>query len=220
MGIKHGSAIEHVVFGLYGVLVDWDPRLALEGFYPDGVVDMFFDPTDEWGFHRYDELLQVGWSETKILADYESTHGPAVAWVFRMYFERFSKTIKGIVPGMDELVTELASSDELHLWGLTNSTQRNVNTVLELIPQIRQLNGIVISGQECLRKPDDLIFQVMLRRFDIKPDRTIFIDTCQESVEAAQRSGIRGIIFETAERLRLQLAQLGVRVCSDENTLN
>ncbi len=76
-----------VMFGYCGVLIDWRPRRTIEGLYPAGVVDMFFDPADPHGVAYYDDLADLGWSEERIIADYEREHGPAVAWIMRLYFE-------------------------------------------------------------------------------------------------------------------------------------
>lgn len=66
-----------VMFGYCGVLIDWRPRRTIEGLYPAGVVDMFFDPADPHGVAYYDDLADLGWSEERIIADYEREHGPA-----------------------------------------------------------------------------------------------------------------------------------------------
>lgn len=206
--VKNRS-IENVVFDFGGVLVDWDPHLSLQGAYPDGVIDMFLDPTDEWGFWRYNELSHVGWSESKILNDYESTHGPAVAWVFRTYFEGYRKALKRMMPGMGELLEELQSNG-IHLWGLTNSTKQYVDAMFEMFAPMRLLEGTVISSQEGLRKPDKLVYQVMLRRFQIEPERTVFVDDCPKNVNAAQQLGIRSFVFRDSRTFRTQLRELGI----------
>ena len=72
-----------VMFDYCGVLIDWRPRRTIEGLYPAGVVDMFFDPADPHGVAYYDDLADLGWSEERIIADYEREHGPAVAWIMR-----------------------------------------------------------------------------------------------------------------------------------------
>ncbi len=76
-----------VMFDYCGVLIDRRARRTIEGLYPAGVVDMFFDPADPHGVAFYDDLADLGWSEERIIADYEREHGPAVAWIMRLYFE-------------------------------------------------------------------------------------------------------------------------------------
>ncbi|BDR55098.1 haloacid dehalogenase [Bombiscardovia apis] len=203
--------VENVVFDFGGVLVDWNPRPTLDGLYPDGVVDMFFDRSDEWGFWRYNDLSDLGWSDEKILADYEHTHGPAVAWVYRQYFAHYRQAIQGMIPGMGELI-EALKSQGIHVWGLTNSTGKYVDAILDAFEPIRALEGIVISAEERLHKPDPLLFQVMLRRFMIEARSTVFVDDNPSNVKAAQDQGMRAIAFTGADQCRTQLAQYGLIV--------
>ncbi|BDR52512.1 haloacid dehalogenase [Bombiscardovia nodaiensis] len=204
-----GRQISNIVFDFGGVLLNWDPRLALEGFYPDGVIDMVLDRRDEWGFWRFNDLCDSGWSQEKILADYESDHGPAVAWVLRTYFDHLDRSLTSVIPGMDQLVRELSAAG-LHLWGLTNASRESVDAGLEKFEILRLMEGIVVSADECLRKPDPLIYQVMLRRFRITAEQTLFIDDRPENVRAAQALGIHSLLFTGADQIKRDLRQLGI----------
>lgn len=94
------GTITDVIFDYCDVLLDWRPRIPLEGQYPPGVIDMFFSDDDPHGFRYYDRLSDSGWDEERILSDYETEHGPAVAWVFRIYFERQRLALAGLQSGM------------------------------------------------------------------------------------------------------------------------
>ena len=64
------ATITDVIFDYCDVLLDWRPRIPLEGQYPPGVIDMFFSADDPHGFRYYDRLSDSGWDEERILADY------------------------------------------------------------------------------------------------------------------------------------------------------
>ncbi|WP_029678029.1 hypothetical protein [Bifidobacterium sp. 7101] len=105
-----------ILLALPGTLVDWDPRRALVGQYPDGVVDMVLDPEDPWGFACVRRQINLGVDPQQALADYEATHGPAVAWVVRVCLENYTLAVKGLLPGASELLGDLRRAG-LTLWG-------------------------------------------------------------------------------------------------------
>lgn len=136
-----------VMFGYCGVLIDWRPRRTIEGLYPAGVVDMFFDPADPHGVAYYDDLADLGWSEERIIADYEREHGPAVAWIMRLYFEFQRLGFYDMIDGMPTLMRDLHARG-VRLWGLTNFTVRGVREMHGKYPWLNLLGGTVISAQE------------------------------------------------------------------------
>ncbi|WP_300765958.1 HAD family phosphatase [uncultured Bifidobacterium sp.] len=193
-----------IVFDFCGVLVDWRPERALEGQYPQGVIDMFFDSADPYGFDHYDRLSDLGWSDERVLEDYEAHHGPAVAWVFRTYFEHRDRAIVGMIPGMADVLRDLARQG-LRLWGLTNFTTEFVDVARHVCPELSLLRGVVVSSQESVAKPDPEIYRRAQERYALDPDRTVFIDDRAENVDAARSVGWWGIEFAGVEDLRSRL---------------
>lgn len=202
---KSSTQITDVIFDMCGVLIDWQSRLALEGQYPDGVIDMFLDPQDPWGFDYYDTMENVGWSKERILSEYEIHHGPAVAWVYRVYFERRRLALKSLVLGMGKLLVDLKAHG-IRLWGLTNFMTVNMNMALEAFPELNLLEDIVISSEEKIRKPDPEIYRRAINRFAVVPEHTLFVDDDFRNVAAARNVGLQAVRFQSAEALREYLS--------------
>ncbi|WP_314688567.1 HAD family phosphatase [uncultured Bifidobacterium sp.] len=196
--------VTDVVFDFCGVLLDWRPRLTLEGQYPSGVIDMVMDPGDPWGFDHYDALLDSGWSEERVLEDYGRHHGPAVAWVLRVYLERQDRAFAGMIPGMEALLEDCRARG-LRLWGLTNFTTRAVSAARGMFPALGRLGDVLISSEEGILKPDPRIYRRALDRWDLDPTSTAFVDDRFENVETARRLGMTGIRFEGEPSLRRRL---------------
>lgn len=195
------ATITDVIFDYCDVLLDWRPRIPLESQYPPGVIDMFFSADDPHGFRYYDWLSDSGWDEERILADYEIEHGPAVAWVFRIYFERQRLALAGLQPGMGELLRELDASG-VRLWGLTNFTTKYVRAAHELFPELNLLRDTVVSSEEGILKPDPEIYRRAIARFGVDPAATLFVDDKPANVEAARGLGLNGEVFGGVDRLR------------------
>lgn len=57
-------------------------------------------------------------------------------------------------------------------------------------------NGIVLSAFEKLVKPNKEIYELILNRFNLKAEESIFIDDRLENVEAAKKVGINAFQFD------------------------
>lgn len=198
-----------ILFALPGALVDWDPRRALVGQYPDGVIDMVLDPKDPWGFACVSRQINLGVDPQQALADYETTHGPAVAWVVRVCLENYTLAVKGLLPGASELLEDLRRAG-LTLWGLAASTRQLIESVSEVLSPLFVLKGVLISSQEHLDLSDPLFYLLALRRFAISPGHAIFVDADPEHVAVADRLGMEGIVARDISSLRQLLRQRGV----------
>ncbi|MCH3973927.1 MULTISPECIES: hypothetical protein [Bifidobacterium] len=200
--------ITDVVFGWYGVMVERLPRLVLEGQYPSGVIDMVLDTDDIWGFDYYDAMLECGWSEERVLADYEQHHGPAVAWVLRVYLERRRLALHAVMPGMGAMLCDLRSR-RIRMWALANAAAVDYDMALEQFPELGALSGSIVSARERLRMPDPVLMHRAEERFGrlgLDVSRTLYVDTDTRSVEVARQAGWRGVVFQDAGQLRRELA--------------
>lgn len=190
-----------VMFDYCGVLIDWRPRRTIEGLYPAGVVDMFFDPADPHGVAYYDDLADLGWSEERVIADYEREHGPAVAWIMRLYFEFQRLGFYDMIDGMPTLMRDLHARG-VRLWGLTNFTVRGVREMHGKYPWLNLLGGTVISAQEGVAKPDPRIYDIAIGRFHLDPAQMLFVDDNACNVLAARAAGLQAVRFESAAQIR------------------
>ena len=56
----------------------------------------------------------------------------------------------------------------------------------EEYPFLKKFNGLIISGEEKLCKPDKKIYELAIKRFNLNPKKTIFIDDKHENIIAAK----------------------------------
>ena len=74
------------------------------------------------------------------------------------------------------------------------------------------VDGGILSYRENLIKPDPAIYQLLMERYDLNPEESIFIDDTPQNVEAARKLGIHGIEFHTREQVLQEMAELGVTI--------
>lgn len=81
----------------------------------------------------------------------------------------------------------------MRLYLLSNYPQRGYERLRERFAgRFAAFDGEVISCQVHLLKPEPEIYQCLLDRYSLNPERTLFIDDTLENVEGAIRQGIHG----------------------------
>ena len=75
---------------------------------------------------------------------------------------------------------------------------------------MQYFDGIVVSGNENTRKPFPKIYQIILDRYKITPEKSVFIDDRFENISGAELMGIQGIHFKNPFQLKNDLLKLGI----------
>lgn len=107
--------------------------------------------------------------------------------------------------GMEQLI------DALHQKGypcylLSNFAER-FTEVRDQVPAIQKLDGMVVSYQIHMLKPDRDIFEHTFQTFDILPEETLFVDDSPGNIAAAQQLGMETHLFRSPEILLQDLQQ-------------
>ena len=209
-GSSHESTIDDVIFDFCGVLVDWRPRLALEGMFPQEAIDDFLADDDRCGFMYFDDLHDGGMDYGRLCDAYEEEYGPRLGAMMRAYARNVDRTLVGTMPGMMPLIADLKARG-VGVWGLTNWGRDTWPVMERRFPElIGLLDGVVVSGIEGLKKPDRGIFDLAVSRFGLVRERAVFVDDSPYNVDGARAAGLRAIRFTSADETSRWLADRGV----------
>ena len=197
-----GEADEHapvstVVFDLGNVLLDWDPTYVIGR---DDVVALDID-----GVQRQ---LDQGVAVDQVRARWRADHATQASTIDR-YFDAWDRTVAGPIDGTVAILDDLRTAG-LRLYVLSNFSGTLFRRIRHRFPFLDWFDGLVISGDEGVIKPDAAIYRLLIDRYDLVPRRTVFIDDRPENVEAGRAAGLLGIEFTTAAALRAQLQNLAV----------
>ncbi|MEY2421222.1 MAG: 2-haloacid dehalogenase [Acidimicrobiaceae bacterium] len=201
-----GAAVDAVVFDLGGVLIDWNPRYLYRQLFDDDVAMEDFLAnvcTLEW--HVAHDL---GHSTAVSCAELARQH-PEHAAMILAWAERTEDMIGGAIDETVEILAELKAAG-VPCYILSNMEPETFPLRVERFEFLHWFDGHVISGMEGLVKPDPKIFRQLLRRFDLQPSRTLFIDDSPVNVEAAAAIGIHAVLFESPAQLRAHLENVGL----------
>ncbi|TPF92659.1 HAD family phosphatase [Bifidobacterium sp. UTBIF-78] len=196
--------VNDVIFDFCGVLVDWQPRRALDGLFPEEDVAAFFADDDRCGFMYYDDLHDRGTDYPELLPAYEEEYGAQLAQMMRTYAAHIDRTLVGPMPGMPELLADLKRRS-VRVWGLTNWGRDTWPVMAGRFPQlIEALDGVVVSGRDGdgAAKPDETFFSLALERFSVDRATTLFVDDSPYNIDGARAAGLPAIRFVDAAGVR------------------
>jgi 2-haloacid dehalogenase len=194
-----------VVFDLGGVLVDWDPRYLYRRLMPEDEVEDFLDEVD---FLAWNRRADAGASWAQTVAEHAELF-PHRRDLLAAYPERFTDSLQGEVPGTVQVLRDL-HDDGVRLLALTNWSAETFPHARAMFAFLTLFEDVVVSGQEGVAKPDPEVFRLVLDRFGLDPARTVFVDDSARNVAAAEAAGLVGVRFHDAERLRVDLRELGL----------
>ncbi len=196
-----------VIFDLGGVLIDWDPRHLYRKLLAgdEAAIEKFLATvcTHEW--NRGQDAGRSFAEGARLL----KVKHPHYAELIEAYGTRFDETMAGPIVGAVEILAALHKRGT-PLYGLSNFSAETFPLAFERFEFLRWFEGIVISGEVGVIKPDPRIYEIMLARFEIDPHKAVYIDDVAINAEAARPFGIHGIHFTTPSALREELVRLAL----------
>jgi 2-haloacid dehalogenase len=198
---------ETVVFDLGGVLIDWNPRYLYRQLFDgdEAAMEAFLAEvtTAEWNGQQ-----DAGRTWAEAVAVLTREH-PQHAGLIAAYADRWSETLGEAIHPTVEILDELRRAG-VRLFALSNWSAETFPMARPRYPFLEWFDGLVISGEVGIAKPDARLFQHLLETYELDPETTVFIDDAEANVRAAEDLGFHAIRFEGAPALRRRLAELGL----------
>jgi 2-haloacid dehalogenase len=197
--------INTIIFDFGGVLIDWNPRYMYQDeFEENSEMEDFLSKvcTDDWNLQQdKGRSLAEG---TRILQEKFPEHVAKI----HLFYDQWEKMIKGHIPQNVTLLQEL--KEKYKLYGLTNWSAETFPIVFKRFSFFTLFDGIVISGEEKLIKPDKKIFELMLERYHLEAKNSVFIDDNINNIQAAKEIGFVTIHVLEKTDLKSELDTLGL----------
>jgi 2-haloacid dehalogenase len=202
--------IDTIIFDLGGVLIDWNPKYVYRDVFngDEEKVDWFLNTicTSEWNeAHDAGRPLKQG---TELLVnqfpEYES-------WI-RIYYDRWPDMLGGAIADTVDLLLQLKQTTPYKLYALTNWSAETFPVALERFGFLSYFEGIVVSGAEATRKPFPEIYEITLTRYNIVPEKAVFIDDNKDNVRAAEEMGMKGVHFKDTSQLVDALRTMNITI--------
>ena len=111
-----------------------------------------------------------------------------------------------------EIFRKLKASGQYKIYALTNWSAETFGIAKDRFEFLNWFDGIVVSGDEKMRKPQPEFYNILLNRYDVKTEESLFIDDNYRNILAARELGISSIHFTSAAELAQQLPEYGVMI--------
>ena len=183
--------IRNIIFDLFGVIARFDTEgyYALHGISPSDQAILRREVFRSLEFAMGDR----GTISEEAAADAICARLPdRLHEAVRDFIYRRNRALLPI-PGMEALLQRLKGHG-CRLFLLSN-TSKAFHRFRARIPGIALFDGVLISADAGLVKPDPAIFRLACERFGILPCESAFIDDSPMNAEAAQYVGMKACVF-------------------------
>ncbi|WP_454804616.1 HAD family hydrolase [Mucilaginibacter phyllosphaerae] len=199
--------INTIIFDLGAVLIDWNPRHLYRKLFTDklAIKDFLTNiTTSDWNEEQdAGRSLQEG---TNLLIQQYPQHEDNI----RAFYGRWDEMLGDAIEGTVELLKQLKQSGKYKVYALTNWSAETFPIAVERYHFLNWFDGIVVSGTEKIRKPAPAFYQLLLDRYQVKAKNALFIDDNLRNILAAEKMGIKSILFTSPQQLKRELSIIKV----------
>ncbi len=198
--------MKDIVFDLGGVLIDWNPRyLYRKVFSTEKEMDWFLTNvcTSQWNTQQ--DAGRPFEQGIKLLED----KFPEYKFAINFYYSRWEEMLGGEIAGSVEILRELKNRG-YRVYALTNWSAETFPIAQKNYDFLKWFDGIVVSGEEKLVKPDPVIYSRLLERYQLKAPNCVFIDDNAANISKAADLGFETILFTDPEALRSTLVSRAI----------
>ena len=199
--------IRNIVFDLGGVLIDWNPRYVYRHIFDteEEVEDFLTNITVmEWNVQQ-DAGRPLSEATQMLIAEH-----PKWKKEIEAYYGRWEEMLGGAIDGTVDILKKCVDDKRYSVLALTNWSAETFPIAQKHYDFLTWFEGIVVSGEEKCIKPDPEIYNILLSRYNLIPEETVFIDDNMNNIQAAQALNIHGIHFTSPAELAKDLTRLSV----------
>ena len=210
LGLKSHSMsvpkIPSIIFDFGGVLLDWNPHHLYHRFFHDqSEIDRFLS---EINFPDWNLQQDKGRPFSQGVAEL-SVKFPHYSHLIRAYHEYWEESIVGPINGSVEILRRLKKA-RYSIYGLSNWSAETFPIAYNKYDFFRLFDGIVISGEVKVTKPDPAIFEIILKLINRPAMECLFIDDSETNTSIAKKLGFAAIHFKSPDQLELELKNLNI----------
>lgn len=201
--------IRNIIFDMGGVLIDYNPEKIAYKYFDKETADitlkeLFRNPIwadKDRGIITPDEIMEK-------IRDKIPAHAlPLIDEMVHNYYPYMPPFEK-----MYDLVKELKEKG-YGIYLLSNASD-DFHVQRYTIPALSLFDGVLISADYKLLKPEKEIYLALFDKFSLKPEECFFIDDVQKNIDGALAAGMKGHCYShgDVEILREALREAGISI--------
>ena len=194
----------NIIFDIGNVLLTFRPREYLQSLFADSdVVDLYQDVI--FGSSLWLDLDRGITSEEEVVGQLSACY-PGHAQGIRQVFAHWHSMLEPMEDSL-RLLYELKEKG-YKLYALSNFHREAFHHVREKFSWFGLFDGMVISYEINSIKPEPEIYQTLIDRYGLDPEKSVFIDDVEANLVGARALGFSTIEFKSAEGLTRDLGRL------------
>lgn len=185
---KPHQKYRNIIFDLGRVLIEWNPEKIMQTLFSQEIKHISeVTKMPEW--LEYDR----GTCTNEQMVDRICKLKPALdREKFLIFLDQHKDYMSTIKTGLE--MFEMAKQCGYRIYILSNMPVSVFNALYAKYDFFKQVDGMVISGDIKLVKPEAAIYQTLLAKYQLKPEECLFLDDKEENIEAGKALGIDGIV--------------------------
>ena len=193
--------MKNIVFDFGGVLVDWNPHHLYDKYF--GSVEKAEWFLNNICLYSWNIQMDGGKPFAEGVAELQAEY-PEWSEAIAIYHTRWIEMMGGEIEGMADIVRRLKEAG-YGVYGLTNWSSETFPLVKDKYAIFKQLDGMVVSGEEHLLKPDAAIYKCLLERYNLQAEESLFVDDNADNVIGARNVGMKAVRFTSVAELEREL---------------
>lgn len=179
--------IKNIIFDMGGVLIDYNPEKTLYGLFDKETADILLKEIFRNPFWADKDRGII--MPAEIMQKVKNRIPEAV-------FEKVSEMVDNFYPYMPPFekmygFVEMLKSKGYGIYLLSNASP-DFHERRSGIPALSLFDGVIISADYKLLKPEKEIYEKLYETFSLKPEECFFIDDVQANIDGAKATGMDG----------------------------
>jgi len=181
----------------------WDLGNVVVQWNPDRILQMLNLPADKSAVMK--ELLYGSsrWLELDRGVTTELELAERIAAESSLEVDEMQQCFDIVRESLVDFRNSIELIGEMKAAGIRQYVLSNMSIVnaeyLRSRPYFDLFDGVVISAEEKLIKPDTALFEVVLDRYQIQASQMVFIDDSLPNIKAAESLGMSGVHFKASD---------------------
>lgn len=199
--------IKNIIFDLGNVLLDFNPKVHVKSKVTEEKVEEIYKcifQSDEWPMLDRGTISE---REAKINIINRNIENEEL---INLVFENWYNILIPIESSVD--VLKKLKQQGYNVYYLSNFHLAAFEHVTKKYSFFECFDGGVVSYKENLLKPEKEIYEKIIDKYNLNPSQTVFIDDMKENIEAAIKSGLKGILLKTPKDLKAELQEINVNI--------
>ncbi|ABR30761.1 haloacid dehalogenase [Thermosipho melanesiensis] len=191
--------VRNIIFDLGRVLINWAPKKYMEKVFDKDTVTFFMNNifnTNDWN------LMDKGLIDEEELWKKKLSTFPQ----YKEEIEHMKNKVIDLLTPIEENVNILYELKKKYkLYVLSNFSKNSFKMVKEKYKFFELFNGIVISSYVNSIKPEEKIYKILIKTYNIIPEESLYIDDKIENISTGKRLGFKTIHLKSPELLKNKL---------------